>query len=120
MSNHHPIIASEGGNLSIEGKVGHFNLQQETCNRKATQVQRDRNPLENRVIPISSLPNELLSSIFEHDQLHSMSQESLPFEILASHLNHRLRAVAIRTRLLWVKIDISLTTPSDKVMAYLQ
>ena len=120
MSNHRPIIASEGGNPSIEGKAGHFDLQQETCNREATQVQRDGKPLENRVIPISSLPNELLSSIFEHGQLHSMSRENLPFEILVSHLNRRLRAVAIRTRLLWVKIDISLTTPFDKVMAYLQ
>ena len=120
MSNNHPIIASEGRNPSIGEKATHVDLQQETCDRETTQVQRDCSALENRVIPISSLPNELLSSIFEHGQLHSMSRGSLPFEILVSHLNRRLRAVAIRTRLLWVKIEISLATPFDKVMAYLQ
>jgi hypothetical protein len=114
MSNNWPIVVFKG---EVDENARH---RQETHDREAIQLQSGRNHLENRVIQILSLPNELLSIIFEHGHLHSPSCGSLPFEIVVSHLNRRFRAIAISTRLLWIKIEISLTTPFDKVMAYLK
>ncbi|KIM86491.1 hypothetical protein PILCRDRAFT_327918 [Piloderma croceum F 1598] len=66
---------------------------------------------------LRSLPNELLSFVFEHCYL--LSRADPPIEIVLSHLNRQFRAVAVNTRMLWARIDVFLTTHFDQVLAYL-
>src|SRR6266481_5601827 len=84
-------------------------------------LRRQRDSLKNQIAPISSLPNELLSAIFEHCYPPSPSlRTGPPIEIVLSHINQRFRDIAMNTRLLWARIEVSLRTPFDKAIAYLQ
>ena len=84
-------------------------------------MRRQRNSLKNQIVPISSLPNELLITIFEHCYPPSPSSRTGPaIEIVLSHVNQRFRDIAMNARLLWSRIEVSFRTPFDKVIAYLQ
>ena len=116
-------MATRQPTFAFEGKIGeeraaNVDILSETRDQQVMlHLASDRNSLTNQFAPILSLPNELLSAIFQQGHLHS--QKSPPIEIVMSHLNRRFRAVAMYTRLLWAKIDISSSTPFDKVYAYL-
>lgn len=68
------------------------------------------NTTDNNNAPISSLPNEILTAIFEIGSRHSRSPEYgscwIPdrFEIAVSHVTHHWRSVAISMPRLWTKI----------------
>jgi hypothetical protein len=117
MAAHQPTFAFKG--KVEEDKVANVDTLSETCDHQVMRLHfaSDRNSLTNQFAPILSLPNELLSAIFQQGHLHS--QKSPPIEIVMSHLNRRFRAVAMYTRLLWAKIEIFSSTPFDKVHAYL-
>src|ERR1700735_2609495 len=84
-------------------------------------LRRQRNSLRNQTAPISMLPNELLGIIFEYCYPPSTSlRTGPPIEIVLSHINQQFRYIAINTRLLWARIELSFHTPFDKVIAYLE
>jgi hypothetical protein len=63
---------------------------------------------KNRTAPIASLPNEILSAIFEEGRLlPSSPHEEPPFEILVSQVTRWWRDVAIGTPALWTNLFIS-------------
>lgn len=63
-----------------------------------------------QTISISSLPNEILGSIFEHG--HALTRFfSKPFEIQVCQVNQRWRDVATSTRLLWSCVSLMLPGP---------
>lgn len=68
--------------------------------------------------PISLLPDEILSAIFEAGR-QLVHKNSPPFEILVSQLTRRFREIAIRTPGLWTNLICSLRSPRDMVTAYL-
>jgi hypothetical protein len=83
------------------------------------RLQNERNALRNQLSPVSSLPNELLSAVFEA-LASDMSPTSPPIEIVLSHVSRRFRRIAMNTRQLWTRINVSLDTPFDMVVAYLE
>lgn len=67
--------------------------------------------------PISLIPNEILSTIFEFACLNAS-----PFEMILSQVTYRFRNVALNTPQLWITIHSSLLDlykSYDKVIAYL-
>lgn len=71
--------------------------------------------------PISSLPSEILSAIFEagyHD-FSPPQRGALPFEILVSRITQRWRFVAMDTPLLWAKITLKTRRTSNMVADYI-
>jgi hypothetical protein len=83
------------------------------------RLQNERNALTNQLSPVSSLPSELLSAVFEA-LASDMSPTSPPVEIVLSHVSRRFRGIAMNTRQLWTRIRVSLHTPFDMVVAYLE
>src|ERR1700685_2447906 len=84
-------------------------------------LQRERDSLKNHIAPISSLPNEILSAIFEEGHRTLPPLRTSPgIEIVLSHINQRFRDVAMNTQTLWTRIAILICTPFDKVVTYLQ
>jgi hypothetical protein len=72
-----------------------------------TPLERDilHKRVQNDLALISSLPNELLSAIFEAGSPSPPSHPGkLPFEVLVSHVSRHWRHVAINTPRLWTEI----------------
>jgi hypothetical protein len=108
--------------FALENKIedAHLDILQNTRDLEVVRLhlRSERKSLKHQIHSLSSLPNELLSAVFEHG--HLLSRSSPPIEIVLSQINRRFRAVAINTRMLWTRIEISLTTPFEKVLSYLQ
>lgn len=69
------------------------------------RLENHRNSFKIQMSPISSLPNELLGTIFEYGYLSSPSLRMRPrVEVVLSHVNQLFRDVAMNTRLLWTRI----------------
>lgn len=65
-------------------------------------MQTNFNELTNRSAPVASIPNEILSAVFEAD-----NQSTSSFGITVSHVTRHWRNVAMNTPSLWTCIDIS-------------
>src|ERR1700723_3525318 len=81
--------------------------------------------VQNTLAPISSLPSELLSAIFEAGDflppLAAINNSALPFEIAISQITARWRYVALSTPRLWTRIYIRMNRDHlDKTETYLQ
>lgn len=87
--------------------------------RKTRDLERLLLNLQQELAPVLSLPNELLSAIFEVLACDK-SPTSPHIGILLSHVSRRFRDVAMNTRLLWTRIEVSLYTSFDMIIAYLQ
>ena len=74
-----------------------------------TQIAR----ITNRNAPIYSLPNEIITAIF-----NAGIPTSKKFPILVSHITHHLREVALSSPSLWKRIHISSPRSFDRVDAY--
>ncbi|KAF8526749.1 hypothetical protein JB92DRAFT_3140076 [Gautieria morchelliformis] len=87
------------------------------------ELRNQRAALESRVAMVWSLPNEILSHIFElgvineeymvPDPRKDDHTGHLPFNILVSHVSHTFREVAIRTPKLWSQVHISNLDPTQ-------
>jgi hypothetical protein len=114
------------GTISVLGgrieqiKTAHTYLLQKARDLEVLlqRLQNEHNALKNQLSPVSSLPNELLSAVFEA-LASDMSPTSPPIEIVLSHVSRRFRGIAMNTRQLWTRIRVSLHTPFDMVVAYL-
>ncbi|KAG5644966.1 hypothetical protein DXG03_007338 [Asterophora parasitica] len=81
----------------------------------------------NSLVPISSLPSELLSYIFRLGQAMDFAIVTLEahlrvlqsFEVLVSHVSSRFRAVALGTPVLWSRITIAPTFRGEEIDTYL-
>ena len=102
-------------------KTAHAYLLRKARDLEVSQkrLQNERNALKNQLSPVSSLPNELLSAVFE-DLASDMSPTGPPVEIVLSHVSRRFRGIAMNTRQLWTRIRVLLHTPFDMVVAYLE
>jgi len=81
------------------------------------------NRIMNQIAPLSSIPDEILANIFEvgHVPPSLLSPRAgSAFEILVSQVIQRWRTVAIYTRRIWSRIEISPTTSGQLVAVYLQ
>ena len=120
--------AAQNAIFTLDGRIAetttthaYFHRITHGLEARLLSMRRQRNSLINQIAPISSLPNELLSAIFEHCHPPSPSlRTGPPIEIVLSHINQRFRDIAMNTRLLWARIEVSFRTPFDKVIAYLQ
>jgi hypothetical protein len=104
-----------------KAKAAHSDLSRKICDLEELQreLHRERNSLKNQITPISSLPNEILSVIFEA-LAFTVSPKMPPTEIILSHVSQWFRNIATNTHLLWTQINVSNYTPFDMVNAYLQ
>jgi hypothetical protein len=76
--------------------------------------------ITNRAAPVASLPNEILSAIFEAGCLLPRLQKPEPsFEILVSQVSRRWRDVAIGTPSLWTNVVVSNSGSACFAEAYL-
>jgi hypothetical protein len=84
------------------------------------QMQAKFNDLSNRAAPVASLPNEILSTVFEAGCLSLPSPSLSSFEITVSHVTRHWRDVAMNTPSLWTVIAIlNRKYVLDMVEAYL-
>jgi hypothetical protein len=82
----------------------------------------------NQTVPIDSIPPEIIGKFFGWGKRFSMDARYDPtnqassynFELAVSHVNRRLRDVAIGTSLLWTDIDLSLLKSADALATYLK
>lgn len=77
--------------------------------------------LHNQCSTIYTLPNEILSEIFEclfHSSHHSAG-DSLPYELCISHVSRRWRDIAIGSQILWTKLKIKDESPTDMISSYI-
>ena len=104
-----------------ETKVAHADDLQRASELEAllASLQAEHNSITNQIAPISSLPNELLNAIFNF-LFVSTSWTKPAIEVVLSHVNRRFRDCATSIRSFWTRIRVSLCTPFDMVITYLQ
>ena len=113
------IVMLDGRIAETQATLGYFIQTARRFEGRLLSLQRQRNSFTNQLAPISSLPNELLSAIFEYGHLSSPLWTRPPIEIVLSHINQRFRDVALNTQSLWTRIEVFFCTPFNKVVAYL-
>ena len=113
------IVMLDGRIAETQATLGYFIQTARRFEGRLLSLQRQRNSFTNQLAPISSLPNELLSAIFEYGHLSSPLRTTPPIEIVLSHINQRFRDVALNTQSLWTRIKVFFRTPFNKVIAYL-
>lgn len=96
-------------------------------NAALRDLQYECNTIVNQLAPVASLPNEVLSEIFE--TLHALqdgSDEFIPFaecaraEAVVSHVTRHWRHVALETPRIWTRIvRRSKQKPLEKMQVYL-
>jgi hypothetical protein len=85
-----------------------------------TTMQTNFNKLANRAAPVYSIPNEILSAIFEAACFPRSRWPLDFFEIKFSHVTHHWRDVAVNTPRLWTEIKVfGMKNSLDMVEAYL-
>lgn len=106
-----------------KAKAAHAYLSRKTRDlaKLSRNLQSECNTLKNQLAPVLSLPDELLGVIFEalSSDIILMS-DSPPIQISLSHVSRRFRHIAMSTRRLWTRIEVSLYTPFDMIISYLQ
>lgn len=60
----------------------------------------------NKSPPVSSLPPEILASIFRTAQPRRRLRHKIPFEVVVSHVSSHWRGVILTTPFLWTSIDV--------------
>ncbi|KIL65837.1 hypothetical protein M378DRAFT_439927 [Amanita muscaria Koide BX008] len=104
------------------------------ANADSTSVHRSQSQSESdsRPAPVSicSMPLEVLSNIFKlgksscEDELEDdeawPDQNSLPFEILVSHVNSHFRRTALSSSTLWSSIRITFVKSTSEVATYIE
>ena len=101
------IDETENNRDSLCDQVEDFNRPSEASGVYIETVQADHCPYINSRALVSSLPNEILSTIFEAGHLSSPSGPSQqPFESLVSQVTTRWRRTALATPQLWTRLYI--------------
>ena len=79
----------------------------------------DYNCIQNQLAPISSLPDEVLSAVFEAGCVQSLSghPECPPFEILVSQISQHWHNIALDTSRLWTNVVLIVWAPHRFEMA---
>ena len=117
--------ATQNAISTVDRRIAETRATFETPMRTACgiegRLQRQRNSFTHQRASISSLSNALLGAVFEYSYLSPPSLRTrLPIEIVLSHVNRRLRDVAVNTGSLWIRIEVFFRTPFNKVISYLQ
>jgi hypothetical protein len=99
---------------SLEAEMDSLSQQLSATGTSLDNVNRQIATVTNTTSHIYSLPNEIITLVFE-----SGFQTSQTFPILVSHISHRLREVALCSPTLWTRIFVSLGADIEKVEAYL-
>ncbi|KAH8835967.1 hypothetical protein DL96DRAFT_101161 [Flagelloscypha sp. PMI_526] len=68
----------------------------------------------------SSLPSEIIASVFENCSDDNTDPSSIALSLTLSQINHRTRSIALQTRCLWSKVTIKSFKMSVLAMAGLQ
>jgi hypothetical protein len=97
----------------LQAKKAELLLEVEEVERELGKVQARHARLLNDETASSKLPHELLASILQMCQgiwvKNTSKGRGKPFEVAASHVSHRWRAVALGTPLLWNVIDLHIS-----------
>lgn len=104
---------------SLLRRIKQIHLAQEKLAAELEIVQAAYNALYNGTAAVSSLPDEILSTIFETG--HRLQASKDHFELLASHVTRHWRAVALATPEIWAKIQrANYQQELDPIAAYLR
>lgn len=108
----------------MENIIAEHHRQIDVLNTSLRRAKNNYNHIHNQLAPISSLPNEMLSAIFEAGcTLPPSGSPERPFEILVSQISQRWRYIAINTPGLWTKITLKppcLPSSVDMATSYIQ